>query len=58
MAKATACKEIQGSRIPDLYGSINNTFKYKGFDLSILVHILLVVKYWMVFIILYYMAIM
>ena len=35
MAKATACKEIQGSRIPDLYGSINNTFKYKGFDLSI-----------------------
>lgn len=36
MAKATACKEIQGSRIPDLYGSINNTFKYKGFDLSIL----------------------
>lgn len=32
MAKATACKEIQGSRIPDLYGSINNTFKYKGFD--------------------------
>lgn len=58
MAKATACKEIQGSRIPDLYGSINNTFKYKGFDLSILVHILLVVKYWMVFIIPYYMAIM
>ena len=36
MAKATACKEIQDSRIPDLYGSIGNTFKYKGFDLSIL----------------------
>ena len=36
MAKATACKEIQGSRIPDLYGSIGNTFKYKDFDLSIL----------------------
>lgn len=36
MAKATSCKEIQGSRIPKLYGSIGNEFKYKGFDLSIL----------------------
>lgn len=36
MAKATACKSIQGSRIPDLYGSIGNEFRYKGFDLSIL----------------------
>lgn len=35
-AKATACKEIQGSRIPKLYGSFNNDFKYKNFDLSIL----------------------
>ena len=36
MAKATASKSIQGSRIPDLYGSIGNEFRYKGFDLSIL----------------------
>lgn len=35
-AKATACREIQGNRIPTLYGSFNNDFKYKGFDLSIL----------------------
>lgn len=34
--KATACKEIQGSRIPSLYGSFNNDFRYKNFDLSIL----------------------
>ena len=34
MAKATQCKTIQGSRIPDLYGSIANEFRYKGFDLS------------------------
>lgn len=34
--KATASKEIMGSRIPDLYGSINNDFTYKGFDLSIM----------------------
>ena len=25
-----------GSRIPDIYGSINNEFTYKGFDLSIM----------------------
>ena len=36
MAKATECKEIQGSRIPALYGSIGNELKFKGFDLSIL----------------------
>ena len=35
-AKATACKEIQGSRIPNLYGSFTNSFKYKNFDLSVL----------------------
>ncbi len=35
-AKANACKEIQGSRIPALYGSFNNEFKYKNFDLSVL----------------------
>lgn len=35
-AKATACREIQGSRIPTIYGSFNNDFRYKGFDLSIL----------------------
>jgi len=34
--EAGANKEIQGSRIPDFYGSISNSFKYKGFDLSIL----------------------
>ncbi|MBP6065922.1 MAG: TonB-dependent receptor [Bacteroides sp.] len=36
MSKATKCKEIQGSRIPDIYGSVRNDFKYKGFDLSVL----------------------
>ena len=36
MSVATNCKEIQGSRIPDLYGSIGNGFKYKGFDLNFL----------------------
>ena len=35
-SKATACKSIQGSRIPNLYGSIGNDFKYKGFDLSLM----------------------
>ncbi|NOQ26551.1 MAG: SusC/RagA family TonB-linked outer membrane protein [Bacteroidales bacterium] len=34
--EAAANKEIQGSRIPDFYGSINNTLSYKGFDLSVL----------------------
>lgn len=36
MAVATQNKKIQGSRIPDLYGSIGNEFRFKGFDLSIL----------------------
>lgn len=35
-SKAMACKEIQGSRIPDLYGSFSNEFRYKNFDLSVL----------------------
>lgn len=35
-SKAMACKEIKGSRIPDLYGSFNNEFRYKNFDLSVL----------------------
>ncbi|MFC2152733.1 SusC/RagA family TonB-linked outer membrane protein [Bacteroidota bacterium] len=34
--EAAANKEIHGSRIPDFYGSINNTLSYKGVDLSIL----------------------
>lgn len=34
--KATACRTIVGSRIPDIYGSINNSFTYKGVDMSIL----------------------
>ena len=33
---ATASKEILGSRIPDLYGSISNDLSYKGFDLSVM----------------------
>jgi TonB-linked SusC/RagA family outer membrane protein len=35
--EAAQYKEIQGSRIPDYYGSITNTFTYKGIDLSVLV---------------------
>lgn len=34
--KATRSKQIMGSRIPNLYGSFTNDFKYKGFDLSIM----------------------
>ncbi|MGM0621529.1 MAG: SusC/RagA family TonB-linked outer membrane protein, partial [Bacteroidota bacterium] len=34
--KATASKEIMGSRIPDIYGSFSNDFMYKGFDLSVM----------------------
>lgn len=34
--EAAANKEIHGSRTPDFYGSITNSFTYKGFDLSIL----------------------
>lgn len=33
-SKATASKTIQGSRIPDFYGSLNNELRYKDFDLS------------------------
>ncbi len=33
---ALSNREIAGNRIPDLYGSFNNEFKYKGFDLSLL----------------------
>lgn len=33
---ANASREIVGSRIPDIYGSINNEFRYKGFDLSVM----------------------
>jgi TonB-linked SusC/RagA family outer membrane protein len=36
MSKATSCKSIQGSRVPDLYGSIANAFRYKAFDLNVL----------------------
>ena len=32
--KANTCREIQGSRIPVLYGSFSNELQYKGFDLS------------------------
>ncbi len=35
-AKANASREITGSRIPDLYGSFTNDFRYKNFDLSVL----------------------
>lgn len=35
-AKATASRDIAGSRIPDLYGSWSNDFRYKNFDLSIM----------------------
>lgn len=33
---AIQCREITGSRIPDIYGSFSNEFQYKDFDLSIL----------------------
>lgn len=33
---ASSNKYIQGSRIPDFYGSITNDFKYGNFDLSVL----------------------
>lgn len=32
----TNSREVVGNRIPDLYGSLTNDFRYKGFDLSIL----------------------
>lgn len=34
--KATASKEVQGSRFPDFEGSVATDFRYKDFDLSIL----------------------
>ena len=34
--KTANSKYYSGSRIPDLYGSINTDFSYKNFDLSIL----------------------
>ncbi len=36
MSKAQQCRSIQGNRMPDLYGSIGNEFRYKDFDLSFL----------------------
>ncbi len=33
---ATGCRYLQGSRIPDLFGSIGTTFRWKDLDLSIL----------------------
>jgi TonB-linked SusC/RagA family outer membrane protein len=33
---ATQSKKIAGSRIPDIYGSFSNEFRYKNFDLNIL----------------------
>ena len=35
-SEALNSRDIQGSRIPDLYGSISNNFKFKGFDLGVL----------------------
>ena len=35
-AKATASRDIAGSRVPDLYGSWSNDFRYKNFDLSVM----------------------
>ncbi len=35
-AKAVSCREVVGSRIPSLYGSISNDFKIGSFDVSIL----------------------
>jgi TonB-linked SusC/RagA family outer membrane protein len=34
--KANNSKEISGSRIPDLYGSVSSDITYKGFDLSVM----------------------
>lgn len=34
--KALTCKEVVGSRIPDLYGSWSNDLRYKNFDLSVM----------------------
>lgn len=34
--KALQCRDVAGNRMPVLYGSLSNDFRYKGFDLSIL----------------------
>lgn len=34
--KALQCRDVVGNRIPDIYGSWANDFRFKGFDLSIL----------------------
>ena len=33
---AASCKYLQGSRIPDIYGSISSSLKFRGFDLGLL----------------------
>lgn len=33
---AAGCKYLQGSRIPDIYGSISSSLKFRGFDLGLL----------------------
>ncbi len=35
-AKALQCRDIAGSRIPDLYGSISNDFRVGNFDIGLL----------------------
>jgi TonB-linked SusC/RagA family outer membrane protein len=35
-SKATQSRDIAGNRIPDLYGSWSNDFRYKNFDLSVM----------------------
>ncbi|WP_108821844.1 TonB-dependent receptor [Dysgonomonas sp. Marseille-P4361] len=35
-SKASASRDVHGSRFPDFEGSINNEFRYKDFDLSVL----------------------
>ncbi len=34
--KALQCRDVAGNRIPDLFGSWSNEFRYKSFDLNIL----------------------
>ncbi len=34
--KALQCREVGGSRIPDLFGSLSTSLKYKSFDFSLL----------------------
>ncbi len=35
-AEAQNYREVQGSRIPKVYGSWSNSFRYKGFDLNVM----------------------